>query len=70
MEKAVLPSRGFASAVFSCRLELYLKLWTSEGTSIVATCCQLSSTTPDAHCDKLATVVGQTKLAILATDDV
>ena len=29
-EKAVLPSRGFASAVFSCRLELYLKLWTSE----------------------------------------
>jgi len=43
------------------------------GTSIVATCCQFSSARAfkvDAYCDKLATVVGQTKLAVFATVDV
>jgi len=35
-------------------------------TLIFATCCQLRSTNVDVQCDKLATVVGQTKLTILA----
>lgn len=39
-------------------------------TSVVATYCQLGSTSVDAQCDKLATVVGRTKLAMLATVDV
>jgi len=38
--------------------------------TIVATCCQLSSTKIDAQCDKLATVFDRSKLKILATFDV
>ena len=40
------------------------------GASIVATCGHRSSTKTDAECDKLATLVGRTKLTILATVDV
>jgi len=32
-------------------------------------CCQLSSTKVDAQCNKLVTVVGRTKLTVLATFD-
>jgi len=42
------------------------------GESIVAMCCQLTSSSANANaqCDKLATIVGRTELTMLATVDV
>ena len=39
----------------------------ANGTSVVSTCCQFRSIKADALCDKQATVVGRTKLTMLAT---
>ena len=47
------------------------ELWNfRHGTSIVAACCQLRWIKANAHCDKLATIFGRTKLTVLATVDV
>ena len=40
------------------------------GESIVAMCCQLTNSSANAQCDKLATIVGRTELTMLATVDV
>ena len=50
------------NSVSSCGLRKF-----RNGASIVATCCQLSSTQVDTECDKLAAVVGRTKLTVLVS---
>jgi len=51
--------------------EIWLDLRRADNEEIqpLLACCQLSSTETDAQCDKLSTVVGRTKLTILATID-